>query len=132
MSANKSKRIYLMYFFTFFMGIYLMCYTLSIPYISRPVDHFCAPPFDFETEHWSPKNWRVWAIPYWDQVPESLRYRPVRPESLSQCLQFGIKQINSSDNWSEKFEIDYTIESITKCRNGWYFKDEKLSLISQV
>ena len=32
----------------------------------------------------------------------------------------------------KNLEIDYSEDSITHCKNGWYYKNRKLSIISQV
>ena len=132
LTNNNSKRIYLIYFFTFFIGIYFMSYALSLPFISRPVKHFCAPPPDYPDTIKDWKLWKVSAIPYWDQVPESLAYKPIRWKTQSQCFQYAVYESNGSVTSKKTFEIQYRTENITHCKNGWHFDDHKLSVISQV
>lgn len=126
---NKVKQNFLVYILNFFIGIYCTCYILSINYISFPIDHWCSPPFDFAAEHWSPKDWKRYAIPYWDQIPDSFNSRE-KPNTQSKCFQFTVIQ-NITDS-IKNFEIMYSIDSVIPCQFGWYFSHHEISIISQV
>jgi hypothetical protein len=126
---NKLKQNYLIYILSFFIGVYCLCYISSINYISFPIDHFCSPPFDFAIEHWSPRDWKRYAIPYWDQIPDSLN-SPAKENTQSKCLQFTVVE-NMTDS-VRKIEIKYSTEYIIRCQYGWYFSHREISIISQV
>lgn len=111
------------------IGVYSSCYFMSLLFISVPIDHWCAPPFNLNEEHWSPYNWRKNAIPWWDQIPNHTDTR-IKINHQSRCHQFNVVQ--NVSNGIKNIEIEYSVENIVTCQFGWYFIYYKMSIVSEV
>ncbi|CAG2100234.1 unnamed protein product [Medioppia subpectinata] len=116
---------------------YLKIRVLSIQYQRPPSTHSSQSSVrnngsdnSTNAEHWSPKDWKQYAIPFWDQIPDFLNHWPIKANTQSHCLQFMIRQ--KSGNSSDHYEINYSRDHIIECSHGWHYTDHKISIISQL
>lgn len=103
-------------------GIYFAFHFLLITFIAPPIDHWCSPPFNYQQQHYSPISWKISAIPWITDI------------QANHCYQYHYIFQKNYNYSNQTIIIDNTSNNSTeiKCNSGWYFVNEKMSIISQV